>query len=129
MRSSASERTNFRCVRSPQIRMREVNELAVEPLAGDLPHVELRMGEQQTQQFAAGVAGRADDGGGETLGHVTSYTRRAFGQRDCRDVRHDPRRPAIRGIPPSVATCRQKSTIRSGMFTPVGAMLLRNSIV
>ena len=45
----------------PQIRMREVDELAVEPLARDLLHLEIRMREREAQQFAAGVAGRADD--------------------------------------------------------------------
>ena len=44
-----------------QIRMREVDELPVEPLAGHLPDVDVRMGEEEPQQLAAGVAGRADD--------------------------------------------------------------------
>ena len=42
--------------------MREVHELAVEPLARDLLHLEIRMGEREPEQLAAGVAGGADDG-------------------------------------------------------------------
>ena len=45
----------------PQIRVREVDELAIEPLARDLLHLEMRMGKREAQQFTAGVAGRADD--------------------------------------------------------------------
>ena len=44
-----------------KIRMREVDELAVEPLARDLLHLEMRMREREAQQFAAGIAGGADD--------------------------------------------------------------------
>ena len=50
---------------APQIGMREVHELAVQPLARHLPHVEAWMAEEQPDQLAAGVAGRADDGGGQ----------------------------------------------------------------
>src|SRR5205085_11842950 len=44
----------------PQVRMREMHELAIQPLTGDLLHLEIRMGQRQTQQFAAGIAGGAD---------------------------------------------------------------------
>ena len=52
---------------APQIGVREVDELAVEPLAGHLRHVEPRMAEQEPKQLAAGVAGGADDGGDDEL--------------------------------------------------------------
>ena len=45
-----------------QVRMREVHELAVEALARDLLHLEIRVSEGEAQQFAAGVAGGTDDG-------------------------------------------------------------------
>jgi hypothetical protein len=41
--------------------MREVDELAVEPLARHLSHVHVGMREQKAEQFAAGVSGRAQD--------------------------------------------------------------------
>src|SRR5687768_3721034 len=47
--------------------MREMHELAVEPLAGDLLDLELRMRERQTQQLATGVPGRTDDGDGNQV--------------------------------------------------------------
>ena len=55
----------------PQIGMGEVDELAVQTLAGDLRHVDLRMVEQQPQQFPAGVPRGADNGGGETIARCT----------------------------------------------------------
>ena len=51
---------------SPQIGMREVDELAIEPLAGDLPDLEMRMREREPKKFAPGVTGGADDRNGET---------------------------------------------------------------
>ena len=73
--------------RSPaQVGVCEVNELTVETFAGHLPDIEPRMVEQQSKQFAAGVARRANDGGAETIGHAALY-RRAFGKRDRGHVR------------------------------------------
>jgi hypothetical protein len=44
-----------------EIRMREVHELPIEPLAGDLFHFELRVREGQTKQLASGVPGGANN--------------------------------------------------------------------
>ena len=49
--------------------MRKVDELAIEPLARHLPDVEMRMGECEPQQLAAGVAGRTDDRNRKAIGH------------------------------------------------------------
>jgi hypothetical protein len=49
--------------------MREMHELPVETLARDLLHLEIRMGKREAQQFAAGVAGRADDRDRKSVGH------------------------------------------------------------
>ena len=45
-----------------QVRMHAVGELPGEALGGDLGYLDLRMGEEQAQQFAAGIAGGACDG-------------------------------------------------------------------
>ena len=47
-----------------QVGMREVDELAIEPFARDLLHLEMRMRQREAKQFAAGVAGRANDRNG-----------------------------------------------------------------
>jgi hypothetical protein len=41
--------------------MREVDELPVEPLARDLPDLELRMRQRETKQLTAGISGRTND--------------------------------------------------------------------
>ena len=45
--------------------MREVDELAIEPFARNLLHLEVGVREREAKQFAPGVAGRADDGNSE----------------------------------------------------------------
>jgi hypothetical protein len=47
---------------TPEVGVREVQELTVQPLAGDLPHVEPRMTKQQTEELTSGVTGATDDG-------------------------------------------------------------------
>jgi len=49
----------------PKVGVREVHELTVEPLAGDLLHANVRVLQQQAEQFASGVAGGADNRGGD----------------------------------------------------------------
>jgi hypothetical protein len=49
--------------------MREVHELAVEPLACDLLDLEMGMREGEAKQLATGVAGGADDGNRQAIGH------------------------------------------------------------
>ena len=53
----------------PEVGVREVHELAVEPLAGDLLYLQIRMCQREAEQFAAGVAGGADDGDRERGSH------------------------------------------------------------
>lgn len=113
--------------------MREVDELAVEPFARNLPDVQPRMCQREAQQFAAGIARRANDGDSQSISH--KRVRLFCGYADAPSAREiDARRgpssvQPLAAIQPSAATFRQKSTMRSGMFTFVGAMLLRNSIV
>ena len=128
--STASERTNFSVRPLAQIGMREVDELAVEPLARDLPDLEARMRQREAQQLAAGVAGRADDGrrikrfGHELTGCTDAPSASEIDAR-CRPLV----RPAV-GRGPAVAGHLQAEVHHAlGMFTLVGAMLLRNSIV
>src|SRR5690349_6072125 len=75
-----------------------VNEAADAAFRRGLRDFNAGMVEQQPQEFAAGIARRADDANGQC--HA--------------------------GCPTLSSTYR---ATRSGMFTPVGAMLLRNSIV
>src|SRR5215204_3216456 len=63
--------------------MCEMHELAVEPLARDLLHLEVRVRERQTQQFSTGIAGRADDRNRQTVQHDGS------GQGFKTKVQHD----------------------------------------
>jgi hypothetical protein len=57
------ERDEFQLARGAQVRVSEVDEGACISLARDLRDVDLRVREQQAQQLAPGVAGRAGDGG------------------------------------------------------------------
>ena len=102
-----------------------------QPLAGHLLDVDLRMAEQQAQQFAAGVAGGADDGNRESiassmLGYADAPSA-ASGILRCGSG--SPLGQPLAAAQPSFATFSAKSTTMAGMLTPVGAMLLRNSIV
>src|SRR5687767_4238116 len=103
--------------------MGEVHELAVEPLAGDLFDLEPGMRERKSQQLAPGIAGGAHDRNGSHYADAPSASEIAA-RCGCSPSRHP-----FAAFHPRAATSRQKSTIRSGMSTLVGAMLLRNSIV
>jgi hypothetical protein len=55
----------------PEVRMREVDELTVEPFARHLTKVKARVAEKQAQQLATRVTRSADDGRGKTMrGHA-----------------------------------------------------------
>jgi hypothetical protein len=52
-----------------EIRVREMHELAVEPFARDLLHLEMRVGKGETQQLAARISRRANNRNRKTIGH------------------------------------------------------------
>ncbi len=109
--------------------MREVHEVAGVPLAGDLPDHHVRMLQQEAQQFAAGVAAGADDGDGEWLAHRCTPQADAPATRDHPGLLRLAVGPAVGRRPAFLADLQRKVHYFAGMLTPVGAMLLRNSIV
>ncbi len=106
-----------------QIRMDEVHEAARVALRRNLGHVRVWMIEQQAQQFAAGVAGTAQDGHAQALAH--GPTSDAPGAPTGKSAGCQP----LAAAQPSRATRTAKSTMRPGISTPVGSIELRNSIV
>lgn len=110
---------------SPQIGMGEVHKIAGVALAGHLLEGDMWMVEQQTEQFPASIAAGADNRNGEGGSHyVLAPAVSVTGWRGGRSLDQP-----LAVAQPSLPTRRQKSTILAGMSTPVGAMLLRNSIV